>query len=82
MKKRLISLVVLLTLCLGLLPNTAWAAESDFTIDKNGMLTAYNGPGGHVVIPDDVTKINSNAFINNRNNLGGAIRKSPVKSRI
>ena len=65
MKKRLISLVVLLTLCLGLLPNTAWAAESDFTIDKNGMLTAYNGPGGHVVIPDDVTKINSNAFINN-----------------
>ncbi len=36
--------------------------SSDFVIDENGVLTAYVGPGGDVVIPDGVTKIESWAF--------------------
>ena len=34
---------------------------SDFIIE-NGVLTKYVGPGGDVVVPDSVTKINFNAF--------------------
>ena len=36
--------------------------SSDFVIDEDGVLTAYVGPGGDVVIPDGVTKIESWAF--------------------
>ncbi len=64
--KRLVCLVLSLVLCLGLLPSTAWAAGSDFTIE-NGVLKAYNGPGGKVVIPDGVTTIPAmeQVFVNN-----------------
>ena len=41
---------------------TAAAAESDFTI-ADGVLTKYSGAGGAVVIPDGVTAIDENAFM-------------------
>lgn len=31
--------------------------QKEFVIDQNGVLTAYNGAGGEVVIPDGVTEI-------------------------
>lgn len=40
--------------------------NSDFTIDSNGVLIAYNGSGGNVVIPDGVTEIRKEAFCNCR----------------
>ena len=70
MKKRFLSLALALALCLGLLPGTAGAVtraasnDPEFVI-KDGILLAYNGAGGSVVIPDGVTNIISNAFINN-----------------
>ena len=59
MKKRCLSLLLALVMCLSLglsLTVPASAANSDFVIE-NGVLTKYNGPGGDVVIPDGVTKI-------------------------
>lgn len=38
--------------------------SSDFVIDEDGVLTAYQGAGGDVVIPDGVTKIETQAFYN------------------
>ena len=35
---------------------------SDFEITKNGVLVKYNGPGGDVVIPSNVTEIGAQAF--------------------
>ncbi len=62
MKKQVLSLLLALSLCLGLLPTATLAAEeSDFTIE-DGVLTRYNGPGGDVVIPDGVTSIGDDAF--------------------
>ncbi len=60
MKKRLLSTLLALTLCLGpALP--ALAAEEDFVIE-DGVLVAYNGTGGNVVIPDGVTEIGPEVF--------------------
>ena len=59
--KKVISLLLAFALCLGLLSLPALALE-EFEIDENGVLTAYYGPGGDVVIPDGVTKIGG-AFI-------------------
>lgn len=47
-------------------PNTG-KAQSDFVVDNNGVLTAYHGVGGDVVIPKSiggvqVTKIATNTF--------------------
>ena len=39
-------------------------AESDFEIDENGILTAYHGDGGDVVIPEGITEIGEKAFEN------------------
>lgn len=61
MKKRVLSFCLALMLCIGLLPATSLAADSDFVIE-NGVLRAYNGPGGHVTIPDGVTEIGNSAF--------------------
>ena len=61
MRKRAISLLLALVLCLGLIPTAAVAAEDDFVIE-NGVLTKYTGPGGDVVIPDGVTEIGDGAF--------------------
>ena len=60
MKKRLPAVILALALCLGLCV-PAFAAEPEFVIE-NGVLTRYNGPGGHVVIPDGVTEIGDLVF--------------------
>ena len=62
MKKRVLPLFLALVLCLGLLPHAALAAEGDFNINENGVLTRYTGSGGDVVIPNGVTAIGSYAF--------------------
>lgn len=46
-------------LCLAL---PAYAEDSDFQIDENGVLTKYLGSGGDVVIPDGVSAIGVSAF--------------------
>lgn len=38
---------------------------SDFVI-KNGVLKKYTGPGGDVIVPDSVTSIGMDAFMNNK----------------
>lgn len=63
MRRKLLSLTLVLLMCLTLLPATALAEDSDFTI-KNGVLTKYSGSGGDVVIPITVTAIGSAAFYN------------------
>jgi len=60
MKKRVLSLFLVLTLCLGLTA-PVMASEDGFTIE-NGVLTKYDGPGGDVVIPEGVTSIGDYAF--------------------
>nr|MBQ8253791.1 leucine-rich repeat domain-containing protein [Lachnospiraceae bacterium] len=35
----------------------------DFTV-VDGVLSAYSGPGGHVIIPDNITSISANTFLN------------------
>lgn len=62
MKKRVLSLVLTLALCLSLCPVSVSAANSDFIIKDvyakgkcfTNVLTAYNGPGGNVIIPEGV----------------------------
>ena len=61
MKKRFLSVLLCLCIALTLLPGTAWAADSDFTIE-DGVLTKYNGSGGDVIIPSGVTSIGDGAF--------------------
>lgn len=43
-------------------PKSVQAANSDFVIDEDGVLTEYTGSGGDVVIPDGVTGIGDDAF--------------------
>ena len=60
---RWICLILTIALCLGLGVFPAAAADSDFEI-INGVLVAYNGPGGDVVIPKGITRIGENVFHN------------------
>ncbi len=56
-------IIFFLSICLlFLLP--AAANGADFVI-SNGVLTAYNGSGGNIVIPSDVTSIGDYVFENN-----------------
>lgn len=61
MGKKCFAALLALLMCLTLLPVTS-AAETDFVIDEDGVLTAYNGPGGDVIIPDGVNAIGEFAF--------------------
>lgn len=65
MKKRVLSVMLALSMALALLPGTAWAVSSDFQIE-NGELKKYVGSETDVEIPDTVTKIGSSAFQNNQ----------------
>ena len=57
--KKFFALILALTLLLALAVPAI--AEDEFVIE-NGVLTKYNGPGGNVVIPNDVTAIGEAAF--------------------
>ena len=62
--RRLKATILTILSLLSLLPVTpALAAHSNFTVE-NGVLSAYHGPGGDVVIPDGITKIGQRAFYN------------------
>lgn len=50
-----------------MVPERVWAANSDFVIDENGVLTKYNGDATEVIIPSGVTHIKSSAFSNDNN---------------
>lgn len=62
MKKRVLSFALAFLLCFNLVPVFASAANADFVIQDidiegkhfTNVLTAYNGPGGNVVIPEGV----------------------------
>ncbi len=58
--KKVLSVLLALCLLVGVVPLAAsadQAGSSDFVINENGVLTAYNGPGGDVVIPEGVVSI-------------------------
>lgn len=61
MKKQMLAWVLVLAMLLPVLPVGALAADSDFTI-VNGVLTKYNGSGGDVTIPEEVSAIGDGAF--------------------
>ena len=61
MWKKCFALLLSLTLCLALLPATAFAADSDFDI-QDGVLINYFGPDEDVTIPNSVTTIGQFVF--------------------
>lgn len=60
MKKRVLSLILALCMALSLVPASALAA-GDFEV-VDGVLVSYNGAGGDVVIPSNVTAIGQRVF--------------------
>ena len=53
--KKLLSVLLLLSLVLSLALPAAAAGAEGFEIDENGVLTKYTGPGGQVTVPDGVS---------------------------
>ncbi len=85
MKRRMISLLLALALIITCLPQLslpARAANDDFVIDKNGVLTEYNGSGGAVVIPSSVTSIGPLVFYHCTNLTSVTIPDSVTSIRI
>ncbi|MBR7033298.1 MAG: MucBP domain-containing protein, partial [Clostridia bacterium] len=64
MKKTAVILAISFAVCL-ILASGVFASRSDFVISADGTLTAYNGAGGDVTVPEDVTSISSGAFGSN-----------------
>ena len=62
MKKALSVWLSLLLLLMLAVPALA-ADDPYFSIDKDGVLLAYRGPGGDVVIPESVRRIGEGAFL-------------------
>ena len=58
--KRSIPVLLFCLLMLAIFP--AFANDSDFVIDKNGVLTAYTGNNENIVIPDEVKAIGNSVF--------------------
>lgn len=67
MKKsaKILSIILALVMILSAIPMASFAADDDFVINGSGVLTAYNGAGGDIVIPDGVTAIGDGAFYGN-----------------
>ena len=68
MKKaeKILSIILAFVMVLSAFPFVGASASSDdFIIDENGVLTAYNGAGGDIVIPDGVTAIADSVFEGN-----------------
>ena len=64
-KNQIVAWIMTFALTIGLSILTdinVCAASNDFTINKDGVLTAYSGIGGNVVIPKGVTAIGPKAF--------------------
>jgi len=57
----------------GAFEGSPWAEEQNEFVIINGVLSVYNGSGGHVVIPDGVTKIGDGVFKNKKQSSGGII---------
>lgn len=53
----------------GILAFAEEIVNPEFVIDENGVLTKYNGPGGHVTVPDGVTRIGDGAFYREEKNI-------------
>ena len=53
----------------GILAFAEEIVNPEFVIDENGVLTKYNGPGGHVTVPDGVTRIGDGAFQREEKNI-------------
>jgi len=60
MKTRYFSFVLLVLLSLNM-----YVQNPDFAVDENGVLTAYNGTGGEIIIPDGVISIAEKVFEQN-----------------
>ena len=63
--KRVTAFILAFVLWAGLCESmtiTAYAESSEFTIDRNGVLTGYHGVGGNVIVPDGVVSIGKKAF--------------------
>ena len=69
-KKNMREILTAAMLVFSLLAGTAFVPDTsvyaqntmDFTIDQNGVLTAYTGNGGNITIPKNVKKIGKSAF--------------------
>lgn len=63
MKKRIVSMLLAVALCVGLtpLPVAAETLDGDFIIE-GGILVRYEGEGGDIVLPDGIIGIKTSAF--------------------
>lgn len=62
-RKKIITIMLSVILLWGMLPTAGYADTADeFVIDEEGVLTAYNGPGGSVTVPEDVLEIGAGVF--------------------
>jgi hypothetical protein len=75
MKKRF-SVALLVLVLAFMVAQSAFAMENDDFVIQNGTLIMYNGDGGNVVIPDDVTAIGNDAFKDCGGLIGAAIPNS------
>ena len=57
MKKRILSLFLALTLCLTLLPTSAFAEGGDVSISDGGIGGETGGEGGGVLVPVSYTHL-------------------------
>lgn len=63
--KRVTAFILTFVLLAGLCESmtiTVYAESSEFTIDRNGVLTGYHGVGGNVIVPEGVISIGKKAF--------------------